>query len=68
MSPKHGKNIIGCIEDSISGIRAGIDSKAHVIAKCGSIPRESLIGAHRIINSYNEITPIFLEELLQDSI
>ena len=54
------------IEDSISGISSGLAARAHVIAKCGSVPRERLIGAHRIINDYKEITPPFLEELLQE--
>ena len=56
------------IEDSNSGIRSALDSKAHVIAKCGSIPREQLLDAHRIIEDYNQITRSLLEELLQDPI
>tara|TARA_Y100000590_G_scaffold304553_2_gene343448 strand:+ start:1100 stop:1765 length:666 start_codon:yes stop_codon:yes gene_type:complete len=63
----HPQNTI-IIEDSISGIRSGLSAKAHVIAKSGSVAKEYLNNAHRIINDYKEITPTFLEELLQEDI
>lgn len=56
------------IEDSISGIKSGLAAGAHVIAKTGSIPKERLHEAHRVINNYNEITPSLLEELLLETI
>ena len=56
------------IEDSISGIKSGLAARAHVVAKRGSIPKKYLLDAHRVINNYKEITPTFLEELLQESI
>ena len=56
------------IEDSLHGVRAGLASGAHVIAKTGSVPEKDLAIAHRIISHLDEITDNMIEELLQESI
>ena len=52
------------IEDSILGLRSALESGGHVIARIGSVPRNKLKIAHRIVNHLDEITLIFIEELL----
>ena len=53
------------IEDSLHGLRSGLSSGAHVIAKTGSVPDKDLSIAHRIVTHLDEITNDMLEELLQ---
>ena len=52
------------IEDSILGLRSALASGAHVIAISGSVPRDRLKIAHRIIDHLDEITLHFLKNLL----
>ena len=56
------------IEDSLNGIRAGLDSGAHVIAKTGSVDKKDLGIAHRIVSHLDYITNNMIEELLQEKI
>ena len=56
------------IEDSLHGIKSGLASGAHVIAKTGSVPDKELSIAHRIINHLDEINHDMLEELLQETL
>jgi HAD superfamily hydrolase (TIGR01509 family) len=56
------------IEDSLHGLRAGLSSGAHVIAKTGSVPDKDLLIAHRIVSHLDEITYDMLEKLLQEKI
>lgn len=56
------------IEDSIHGIRSGLASGAHVIAKTGSIPERELSIADRIITHLDEVTNDMIEQLLQGNI
>ncbi len=56
------------IEDSIQGLRSAVASGAHVIALKGSVPSESLEIAHKIVDHLDEITILFLEDLLLDPI
>ena len=56
------------IEDSVQGLRSALSSGAHVIARCGSVPRDDLKIAHRIVDSLDEITIQFIEDLLRDPI
>ena len=56
------------IEDSLNGIRAGLDSGAHVIAKTGSVDKKDLGIAHRVVSHLDYITNNMLEELLQEKI
>jgi len=56
------------IEDSIHGLRAGLASGAHVIAKTGSVSDKDLSIAHRIVTHLDEITNDMLEELLQEKL
>ena len=53
------------IEDSLNGIHAGLKSGAFVIAKTGSIPKDELSIAHKIVSSLNQITKSLIEGLLQ---
>jgi HAD superfamily hydrolase (TIGR01509 family) len=61
------KNTI-IIEDSLQGLRSALSSGGHVIGKSGSIPRERLEIAHRIVDHLDEITLDFIEVLLLESI
>ena len=56
------------IEDSILGLRSALASGAHVIAKSGSVPRDKLQIAHRIVDHLNHISIEFIEDLLLDPI
>ena len=56
------------IEDSLHGLRAGLASGAHVIAKTGSVPKKDLSIAHRIVTHLDEITNNMLEELLHERV
>ena len=56
------------IEDSLHGLRSGLSSGAHVIAKTGSVPDKDLSIAHRIVTHLDEITNDMLEKLLQENI
>ena len=56
------------IEDSVHGLKSGLASGAHVIAKRGSVPDGDLSIAHRIVTHLDEITNNMLEELLQESL
>ena len=56
------------IEDSIQGLRSALASGAHVVAKSGSVPRESLEIAHRIVDYLNEINIEFLDDLLREPV
>ena len=61
------KNTI-IIEDSLQGLHSALSSGGHVIGKSGSIPREGLEIAHRIIDHLDEITLDFIEVLLLESV
>ena len=61
------KNTI-IIEDSIMGLRSAIASGSHVIALKGSVSSENLTIAHRIIDHLDQVTIIFLEDLLLEPI
>ena len=54
------------IEDSLHGLRSGLSSGAHVIAKTGSVPDQDLSIAHRIVAHLDEITNDMFDELLQE--
>ena len=56
------------IEDSILGLRSALASGAHVIALNGSVPREKLEIAHRIVDHLDEISLEFIGDLLQKDI
>ena len=56
------------IEDSLHGIRAGLESGAHVIAKKGSIPANQLSIAHRTVSHLDEITNQFIHDLLHEAL
>ena len=56
------------LEDSVLGLRSALASGGHVIALNGSVPRERLEIAHRIVDHLDEITISFLEDLLLDPI
>ena len=56
------------IEDSILGLRSALASGAHVIAHMGSVPRNKLKIAHRIVKHLDEITLEFIELLLLEPI
>ncbi len=56
------------VEDSLHGIKSALAAGCHVIAKTGSIPREDLTIAHRIVEHLDEITLPLMEELLQESL
>ena len=62
------KQGIEIIEDSVHGLKSGLASGAHVIAKRGSVPDGDLSIAHRIVTHLDEITNDMLEELLQESL
>ena len=51
------------IEDSILGLTSALGSGAHVIARNGSVPREKLEIAHKIVDHLDEITQEFIEDL-----
>ena len=61
------KNTI-IIEDSILGLRSALASGSHVIAKSGSVLRENLEIAHRIVDHLDEISIEFIEELLLEAV
>jgi len=54
------------VEDSLHGIKSALAAGCHVIAKTGSIPKEELSIAHRIVEHLDDITLPFLDELLQE--
>ena len=56
------------IEDSLHGLRAGLASGAHVIAKTGSVPDKDLSIAHLIVTHLDKITNDVLEEILQERV
>ena len=56
------------IEDSILGLRSAVASGSHVVALKGSVPPENLVIAHKIVDHLDEITMIFLEDLLLDPV
>ena len=56
------------IEDSLHGLRSGLASGAHVIAKTGSVPIKQLSIAHRIVAHLDEITNDMIEKLLRENI
>ena len=55
------------IEDSITGIRSGLSSGAHVIAKTGSMPKRQLKIAHKVIADYQEITLEYISNILRNT-
>ena len=56
------------IEDSIMGLRSALGAGAHVVALSGSVPRESLKIAHRIVDHLDEISIKFIEVLLLENL
>jgi len=56
------------IEDSIVGLRSALGAGAHVVALSGSVPRESLKIAHRIVDHLDEISIKFIEVLLLENL
>ena len=53
------------IEDSVHGIQAGLSANAKVVALTGSVDVEDMPAAHKIINSLNEIDPVFINSLFK---
>ena len=53
------------IEDSIHGIQAGLSANAKVVALTASVDVEDMPAAHKIINSLNEIDPVFINSLFK---
>ncbi len=51
------------IEDSIHGIRAGLNAGAGVIALTGSVPVDQMPPAHKVIRHLAEITPELLSSI-----
>jgi len=56
------------IEDSILGLRSAVASGSHVVALKGSVLPENLVIAHKIVDHLDEITMMFLEDLLLDPV
>ncbi len=51
------------VEDSIHGLQAALDSGAWTIALTGSVPQEDMPPVHAIIDSLEELSPGYIDNL-----
>jgi len=54
------------VEDSINGLQSALASGAWTIALTGSVSPEDMPPAHAVVDSLGEISPAFLESLIQN--